>query len=173
MEKTINSVVLRTLEGDICDREVDALVNAANNELWMGGGVAGAIKRVGGMEIEQEAMRQGPIPVGAAVVTGGGSLRARHVIHAAVMGRNLKTGADEIRKAILSALNRAKELELRSIAFPALGTGVGGFPIEECARIMYQAMVGHVVGGTSLKTIEIVLFGREAYDAFDHALAGE
>jgi len=172
MEKTINSVVLRTFGGDICDRKVDALVNAANNELWMGGGVAGAIKRVGGKEIEQEAMRQGPIPVGAAVVTGGGSLRARHVIHAAVMGNNLKTGADEIRRATLSALNRAKELGLRSIAFPALGTGVGGFPIEECARIMYQAMVGHVVGGTSLQMIEIVLFGREAYDAFDHALAG-
>jgi len=170
MERHFGPGVIRLVEGDICERDVDAVVNAANNHLWMGGGVAGAIKRRGGEEIEREAVAKGPIDIGDAVVTTGGRLRARHVIHAAVMGQDLGTSADYIRRATLSALARASELGLESIAFPALGTGVGGFPLEECARIMLDAAANHLRAGTSLKTIEFVLFGPEAYRAFAEAL---
>lgn len=170
MERHIGSVTVRLVEGDICDQDLDAIVNAANNQLWMGGGVAGAIKRRGGVAIEREATAKGPILIGESVVTGAGQLKARHVIHAAVMGRDLRTNADYIRKATLSALARAKELGLTSIAFPALGTGVGGFPVGECARIMLGALAEHARGGTTLETVAFALFGREAYDAFLSAL---
>jgi O-acetyl-ADP-ribose deacetylase (regulator of RNase III) len=170
MERTIGPLTLRVLEADICDRDVDAVVNAANNELWMGGGVAGAIKRRGGPAVEREATAQGPIPIGESVVTAAGDLPARHVIHAAVMGRDLQTNADAIRRATLSALARAKELHLASIAFPALGTGVGGFPLHDCARIMADAVSEHAAAATSLTTVEFVLFGAEAHQAFLRAL---
>jgi O-acetyl-ADP-ribose deacetylase (regulator of RNase III) len=170
-ERKVGSATLRLVEGDICGRDADAVVNAANNELWMGGGVAGAIKRRGGSEIEREAMAKGPIPIGESVVTTGGGLKARHVIHAAVMGTDLTTSAAYIRAATLTALERAKELRLRSIAFPALGTGVGGFPLGECARIMRDAVTEHVKSGTTLELVEFVLFGREAYEAFASALS--
>lgn len=170
MERKLNSVTIRLVEGDICERDVDAIVNAANNQLWMGGGVAGAIKRRGGRQIEQEAVAKGPIPIGESVVTTAGSLKARHVIHAAVMGADLVTSDDHIRRATLSALARAKDLSLRSIALPAFGTGVGGFPVQACARIMHAAAAEHVRSGTTLEVIEFVLFGRAAYDAFSTEL---
>ncbi len=166
MELKIGACTLHIVEGNICDRQVDAVVNAANNQLWMGGGVAGAIKRRGGAEIEREAVAKGPIAIGESVVTGAGALAARHVIHAAVMGRDLTTNADYIRRATLSALARAKELNLGSIALPALGTGVGGFPLADCAGVMRDALAEHANAGTTLKTVEFVLFGRDARDAF-------
>ena len=166
MERQIHSVTLRLAEGDICDRDVDAIVNAANNQLWMGGGVAGAIKHRGGPAIEREATAQDPVPIGESVVTGAGELKARHVIHAAVMGADLATSAEYIRQATLSALARAKELNLQTIAFPALGTGVGGFSLHECARIMLDAVSQHAAAGTTLHIIEFVLFGRDAHRAF-------
>jgi O-acetyl-ADP-ribose deacetylase (regulator of RNase III) len=171
MEKQLDGITLRIVEGDICERDVDAIVNAANNELWMGGGVAGAIKRRGGPEIEREAMAKAPISIGESIVTGAGKLKARHVIHAAVMGRDLSTDAGKIRSATVSALVRARELGLKSIAFPALGTGVGGFPLEDCGRIMRRAIVHHAAAGTTLETVELVLFGRDAYEAFARVVA--
>jgi len=173
VETTIDSITIRILEGDICDRDVDAIVNAANNHLWMGGGVAGAIKRRGGALIEKEAIAKGPIPIGESVATTAGSLKAKHVIHAAVMGPDLATDADKIRRATLSALTLADQLRLHSIAFPALGTGVGGFPLDECARIMRQAVCDHASSGTTLSTVEFVLFGRDARDAFERVLESE
>jgi O-acetyl-ADP-ribose deacetylase (regulator of RNase III) len=122
-ETRAGSVTPRVLDGDICDRRVDAILNAANNQLWMGGGVAGAISRRGGPQIEREAVAKGPIPVGKAISTRAGELRAKHVIHAAVMGPDLKTNADNIARATLSALALADQLDLQNIAFPALGTG--------------------------------------------------
>jgi O-acetyl-ADP-ribose deacetylase (regulator of RNase III) len=166
MEKPIDSLTIRIVEVDICDRDVDAVVNAANNQLWMGGGVAGAIKRRGGGEIEREAVAQGPIEIGESVATKAGPLKARHVIHAAVMGSDLATDARKIRRATASALSLAESMGLESIAFPALGTGVGGFPLDECARIMREAVLGHASKDTTLKMVEFVLFGRDAYDAF-------
>src|SRR5437660_1465271 len=122
------------VEGDITKLEVDAIANAANDRLWMGVGVAGAIKRAGGEEIEREAVAQGPIAVGEAVATGAGRLAARYVIHGAVMGQDLRTDADTIRRTTQSCLRVANELGLESLALPAFGTGVGGFPVDECAQ---------------------------------------
>ena len=173
METTIDSITIRILEGDICDRDVDAIVNAANSQLWMGGGVAGAIKRRGGGAIEKEAVAKGPIPIGESVATGAGTLKAKHVIHAAVMGADLATDAGKIRRAALSALALAGQLGLRSIAFPALGTGVGGFPFDECARIMRQALADQASKETSVSTVEFVLFGRDAREAFERVFEGE
>jgi len=173
MERRIGTVMVRLVEGDICEREVDAIVNAANNHLWMGGGVAGAIKRSGGAEIEEEAVAQGPIAIGESVVTTAGNLKARHVIHAAVMGQDLVTDAGYVRAATLSALSRARSLGLHMIAFPALGTGVGGFPLRECARAMYDAVAEHADEGTTLTTVEFVLFGQDAFEAFAKALPSE
>ena len=126
--------------GDITEMEVDAIVNAANNHLWMGAGVAGAILRKGGARIQTEAVAQGPIQIGDAVVTTGGDLKARHVIHAAVMGQDLTTDADKIARATRSTLMRAREIDARTLALPAFGTGVGGFPMEQSARAMATAI---------------------------------
>ena len=161
---------IKVVEADITTLEVDAIVNAANNHFWMGGGVAGAIKRKGGAEIEAEAVQQGPAPVGESVVTGAGSLPARHVIHAAVMGQDLQTDADNIRRATQTALERAKELGVETVAFPALGTGVGGFPVAEAARIMIGEARSHLAADTCVGQITFALFGREAYDAFKREL---
>lgn len=159
-------------EGDITDQNVDAIVNAANNAFWMGSGVAGAIKRRGGAQIERDAMAQGPVDPGEAVITAGGALRARFVIHAAVMGQDLRTNALLIRAAIDQALTLATEHSLRAIALPALGTGVGGFPLSDCARVMLQAVQDHAKGGqTTLRDVRFVLFGREAYEVFEAAVA--
>jgi O-acetyl-ADP-ribose deacetylase (regulator of RNase III) len=153
--------------GDIAQQDAEAIVNAANNHLWMGAGVAGAIKRAGGGEIEEEAVAKGPIPIGEAVVTDGGRLKARYVIHAAVMGRDLLTDADKIRQATQNSLRRADELALKSIAFPALGTGVGGFSLQECARIMLNVVRKHGASGTSLERVVFVLHDEPAYQAFE------
>jgi len=136
----------------------------------MGAGVAGAIKRAGGKAIEDEAVKQGPIPVGEAVVTGAGRLSTRQVIHAAVMGRDLVTDADKIRDATKNSLLRAEELGLKSIAFPALGTGVGGFPYSEAATIMIEAVKEHLAGDSGLEEVLFVLYGDEAYKAFEAQL---
>src|ERR687888_1308109 len=131
---------LEVVDGDIASLEVDAIANAANDHLWMGAGVAGAIKRAGGDEIEREAVAKGPIAVGDAVATGAGRLPARWVIHAAVMGQDLVTSADAIRRATRRTLQVADELGAASAALPAFGTGVGGFGLEECARLMVCAV---------------------------------
>lgn len=160
---------IEIVRGDITKQDVDAIVNAANNHLWMGAGSAGAIVRAGGREIEDEAISQGPIEVGEAVVTGGGDLPARHVIHAAAMGEDLITSADLIRAATENALKRAEELKLASIALPAIGTGVGGFPLDEAARIMLGVAKQRSGGGSAVPTVRFVLFDEAAYDAFNAA----
>ncbi|HIE09697.1 MAG TPA: macro domain-containing protein [Armatimonadetes bacterium] len=161
------------VEGDITEQAVDAIVNAANNELWMGGGVAGAIKRKGGEEIEREAISKGPIEVGSAIETGAGRLKAKYVIHAAVMsGRELKTDGEKIRRATRSALELAERLGVRSLAFPALGTGVGGFPFSECARIMLSEVKDFGERAERVKLVRLVLYGKEAFEAFREVFEG-
>jgi len=162
----VDGTVIRLVEGDITCLEVDAIVNAANNRLWMGGGVAGAIKRRGGAQIEREAVSKGPIPVGDAVVTGAGNLKARYVIHAAVMAQDLVTDGEKIRAATRNALERARELGITSVAFPALGTGVGGFPMEEAARIMLETTREWIQAGGSISEVVFCLYGQQAYSAF-------
>ncbi|HYX88172.1 MAG TPA: macro domain-containing protein [Gaiellaceae bacterium] len=157
------------VEGDITELDVDAVANAANNRLWMGAGVAGAIKRAGGEEIEREAVAKGPIEVGDAVATGAGRLNARHVIHGAVMGQDLRTNGELVRRTTRRCLEVADELGCRSLALPAFGTGVGGFPLAECARIM--AVEVDAYEPASLERIVFAVFGDEARRAFEAALA--
>jgi O-acetyl-ADP-ribose deacetylase len=159
---------LEVTDGDITALEVDAIANAANDRLWMGGGVAGAIKRAGGEEIEREAMLQGPIEIGDAVATSAGRLKARWVIHGAVMGQDLQTDADLVRRTTESCLRVADELGAESLALPAFGTGVGGFPLDECARIMVDVARGHRPG--TLKRVVFAVFGEDARKAFETAL---
>jgi O-acetyl-ADP-ribose deacetylase len=170
--RQVAMTTLEVLQGDITTCAVDAIVNAANDHLWMGAGVAGAIKRQGGQIIEDEAVRQAPIPVGEAVVTGGGVLKARYVIHAAAMGQDLVTNADYIRQATCNSLRRATDMGLASMAFPALGTGVGGFPVDEAAHAMIDAIcsVLQSTPQTSLKWVVFVLFTADAFQAFEQAL---
>jgi O-acetyl-ADP-ribose deacetylase (regulator of RNase III) len=155
------------VDGDITQLDVDAIANAANDHLWMGAGVAGAIKRAGGDEIEREAVAKGPIPVGSAVATSGGGLAARWVIHGAVMGQDLRTSAELIAETTRSCLEVADELGAASVALPAFGTGVGAIPVADCAR----AMLG-VIGAyepRSLERVVVAVYGREAEAAFTAA----
>ena len=161
---------LEVVEGDITQLAVDAIANAANEALWMGAGVAGAIKRAGGEEIEREAVARGPIPVGEAVATGAGALPARWVIHGAVMGQDLRTNADLVRRTTASCLRVADELGAASLALPAFGTGVGGFPLDECARIMVEE--ARRFEPRSLRRVVFAVFGDEARTAFERALSG-
>lgn len=162
-------VELSVAEGDITQLQVDAIANAANNRLWMGAGVAGAIKRAGGEEIEREAVAKGPIEVGDAVATGAGRLAAKYVIHGAVMGQDLRTDAELIRKTTARCLEVADELGAESLALPAFGTGVGGFPLPECARIMVSA--AQAFPARSLRRVVFAVFGGEARRAFEATLA--
>lgn len=171
--KQIGATTLEVVQGDMTACVTDAIVNAANNHLWMGAGVAGAIKRKGGQVIEDEAMRQGPIPVGEAVVTTGGALPARYVIHAAAMGQDLVTSATLIHQATCNSLVRAFELGLSSVALPALGTGVGGFSVRDAAQVMLEATRTTLSAypQASVRRVQFVLFTPEAFQAFDEALA--
>src|SRR5262249_34348584 len=142
---------------------------SANDRLWMGAGVAGAIKRAGGEEIEREALAIGGIPVGTAVATTAGRLRARYVIHGAVMGQDLRTDADLVRRTTRSCLELARELGCRSLALPAFGTGVGGFPLARCAAIMVEE--ARVFPEQTLERVIFAVYGSEAYEAFSSALS--
>lgn len=161
---------IRVVQGDIAAQPCEAIVNAANSHLWMGGGVAGAIKQRGGPEIEQEAMRQGPVPVGEAVATGAGRLPARYVIHAVTMDQDLATGEPSIRAATRSALRLADRLGLRSVALPALGTGVGGFPVDRAAAAMIDEVAAHLARGSGLSEVVLALYDAPAHAAFAQAL---
>jgi O-acetyl-ADP-ribose deacetylase (regulator of RNase III) len=157
--------------GDITDWNVDAIVNAANSTLAMGTGVAGAIKRRGGLIIEEEAMRQGPVEVGEAVLTTGGNLVATHVIHAAVMGLDLKTDAETIARTTRAVLALAEKHRITSIALPALGTGVGQIPPSVSADAMLGEVVAHLRrGGNSLRRVAFVLYQDDAYRIFTDTL---
>ena len=171
METRIDGLTILVETGDLARVATDAVVNAANDHLWMGSGVAGALRRAGGESIETEAMALGPIPVGEAVVTGAGALPARRVIHAAAMGQDLLTDARLVREATRNALRRADEADLADVAFPALGTGVGGLGFSECARAMVEAVREHAEAGTRVGTVRFVLFGAEAAEAFKAVLA--
>jgi O-acetyl-ADP-ribose deacetylase len=156
-------------QGDLTEMDVDAIVNAANNDLILGGGVAGAIRRKGGDEIQKECEAIGSIPVGYAAITGGGKLKARHVIHAASMRLGGATTAENLRHSTAHALRIAAEHGLKTIAFPAVGTGIAGFPLKECAGIMLREAGEHLKGETSLETVYFVLFDDAATDVFQRA----
>jgi len=158
-------------QGDLTEAEVDAIVNAANNDLQLGGGVAGAIRRKGGPAIQEQCDRIGPIRVGEARATTGGKLKARHVIHAASMRLGGTTSEKNLRDSTRNSLRRAAELKIESIAFPAIGTGIAGFPMDRCAQVMLEEVRAHLDGATSLKRVEFVLFDRPALEIFEKAFA--
>ena len=160
---------LEVREGDIATVEADAIANAANNHLWMGSGVAGALKRAGGEEIEREAVALGPIPVGTAVATTAGRLDARYVIHGAVMGQDLTTDAGLVRRTTRACLALADQLGCESLALPAFGTGVGGFPLAECARLMVSE--ARAFEATSLRRVIFAVYGDAAARSFEAELA--
>jgi O-acetyl-ADP-ribose deacetylase (regulator of RNase III) len=157
--------------GDICDLEVDAIVNAANMSLWMSTGVGGAIKQAGGEEIEFAAVRQAPVSLGDAIVTPAGRLAARAVIHAVSLDRDRRTSGPIIEAAVRSAMARAREIGATSVAFPALGTGVGGFPLEEAAEITVRTVRDELQRSPSIQHVILALRGAAVYHAFEAALA--
>ncbi len=167
MKSKIGPATASIERGDITDWDVDAIVNAASTSLAMGAGVASAIKRKGGGLIEEEAMRQGPIEVGEAVLTPGGNLAATHVIHAAVMSADLKTDAETIGRSTRAVLAIADRHRLTSLALPAFGTGVGHVPAAVAAEAMLGAVIGHLRSQkTTLKRVVFVLYQDDAYRAF-------
>jgi len=162
-------IVLR--QGDLTEADTDAIVNAANNDLQLGAGVAGAIRKKGGLEIQAECDRIGPIALGEAAITGGGKLKARFVIHAASMHLGGRTSEHDLRLATRNSLRRAAEKHLKSIAFPAIGTGIAGFPIDRCAEVMLAEIRDHLTGPTSLEEVEMVMFDKPALAEFERAFA--
>ena len=157
---------IEILQGDLTEMDADAIVNAANNDLQLGGGVAGAIRRKGGPRIQAECDAIGTIPVGGAAITSGGNLKARHVIHAASMQLGGRTSARALRSSTAHALRIAAQHALKTIAFPAVGTGIAGFPLRDCADIMLREAVRHLAGPTSLEKVSFVLFDQEALKVF-------
>jgi O-acetyl-ADP-ribose deacetylase (regulator of RNase III) len=171
MRAKVGAASIAVERGDITDWDVDAIVNAANSTLTMGAGVAAAIKRKGGVLIEEEAVRQGPIEVGEAVLTPGGNLAATHVIHAVAMGPDLKTNPDTIARTTRAVMVLADKHRLTSIALPALGTGVGHVAPAAAAEAMLTAVVTHLKSAkTTIKRVVFVLYQDEALRAFTDTL---
>jgi O-acetyl-ADP-ribose deacetylase (regulator of RNase III) len=162
---------LQVIQGDITKTDTEAIVNAANNEFWMGAGVAGAIKREGGEVIEKEAMAKGPAMPGEAVYSGAGRLPFKYVIHAAVMGQDLRTNDKLIRQATLASLNLAENLKVTSLALPAFGTGVGGFPMPACANLMVAMAAAFGAEAKHLTRVQFCLFDDVGRKLFADAVA--
>jgi O-acetyl-ADP-ribose deacetylase (regulator of RNase III) len=158
---------LEVIAGDVTKLEVDAIANAANTQLKHGGGVAAAISRAGGPEVQRESDEKAPIGLGEAVETGAGEMPARYVIHAATMELGGPTSGEIIDRATRSTLAKADELGCRSLALVAFGTGVGGFPLDEAAQIMVRAASEHQ---GELERILFAVRGEEAESAFNAAL---
>ncbi len=173
MNKPISKEVEQKIviqQGDLTEMHTDAIVNAANNDLILGAGVAGAIRRKGGEEIQRECTAIGSIPVGYAAITTGGKLAAKYVIHTASMQLGRVTTADALRHSTAHALRIAAERGLKTVAFPAVGTGIAGFPMKDCAEIMLHEAAVHLGAATSLETIYFVLFDEAACETFKKAL---
>lgn len=155
------------IDGDLVEQEVDAIVNAANNDLVLGGGVAGAIRRRGGPAIQAECDAHGPVKVGEAAITGAGNLRARHVIHAASMGLGGRTTKTALKSSMDHVFRLARDNDVRTIAIPAVGTGIAGFQMDECARVMAECLRTAQQQGWEPEEVRFVLFGMDAKRAFE------
>jgi O-acetyl-ADP-ribose deacetylase (regulator of RNase III) len=177
MQVKVEGTTIEIIKGDITTQDTEAIVNSANNYLWMGSGVAGAIKKNGGVSIEEEATAQGPVRVGEAVITGAGSLPCRYVIHAATMGQDLKTDEEKIRQAVESTLNLMVEKKISSVAFPSFGTGVGSFPVVRSASVMIDTVLDYLLnksvddGENAIELIRFVLFDDAVYEVFKNELS--
>lgn len=170
MKIFVGNSAIELAQGDITESDTDAIVNAANSQLILGAGVAGAIDRKGGDSIQQECDAIGHCPVGDAVITSGGKLKARHVIHA--VGPRWGEGNEKLKlqNATLNSLKRAEENNLASIAFPAVSAGIFGFPIDQCSVIMLKTAWDYLVGDTKLKLVRFVLFDANSFSVFAKTL---
>ena len=170
MKKQIKNRVIELVKGDITEMETDAIVNAANAQLILGGGVAGAIRRKGGPAIQEECNKIGGTFVGGAVITTGGNLKARHVIHA--VGPMMGEGDEDnkLSNATINSLKVADENQLTSIAFPAISTGIFGYPLDRCAEIMLSDTISYLKNKTGLEKVVFCLFDQQAFDIFEEAL---
>ena len=173
METAIGKAVLQLVQGDITEMQTDAIVNAANTQLVLGGGVAGAIRRKGGPEIQAECNNIGGTFVGGAVITTGGKLKAKYVIHAVGPRMGQSNEDEKLRNATLNSLKLADEKNLKSISFPAIGTGVFRFPVQRCAEIMLQVTIDYLKGQTGLEKVIFCLFEKSAYEVFEKQLRQE
>jgi O-acetyl-ADP-ribose deacetylase (regulator of RNase III) len=173
MEDSIGNCVLELCDGDITEMDTDAIVNAANAQLALGGGVAGAIRNKGGPSIQAECDKIGGTFVGGAVITTAGNLKARHVIHA--VGPRMGEGNEDekLKNATLNSLKVADENNLKSISFPAISAGIFGFPIERCAKIMVKTAISYLKGRTGLDKVVFCLFGQDSYKVFADRLGQE
>jgi O-acetyl-ADP-ribose deacetylase (regulator of RNase III) len=157
------------IAGDLVEQDVDAIVNAANNDLQLGGGVAGAIRSRGGPAIQRECDAHGPVKVGEAALTGGGELPARHVIHAASMALGEGTTAAALESSMNHAFQLARRIGVKTIGIPAVGTGIAGFPIDQCAVVMARSLASALADGWAPDEVRFVLFGEGARRAFQAA----
>lgn len=173
MKTNVGKGVLELIDGDITEMDTDAIVNAANAQLVLGGGVAGAIRRKGGPEIQAECNKIGGTFVGGAVITTAGKLKTKYVIHA--VGPRMGEGSEDrkLKNATLNSLKVADQNNLKSISFPAISAGIFGFPIERCAKIMLETTMSYLEGQTGLERIVFCLFGRDSYEVFEKRLEKE
>ena len=173
MKVKINNRVLELLDGDLTEMDTDAIINAANAQLILGGGVAGAINRKGGHKVQEECDKIGGTFVGGAVITTGGNLKAKHVIHA--VGPRMGEGDEDqkLNNATLNSLKVADKNNLKSISFPAISTGIFGFPIGQCAEIMLKTTIDYLKGQTGLEKVVFCLFGANSYEVFASRLEQE
>ena len=175
MRRKINRTVLELVEGDITELDTDAIVNAANERLAHGGGVAAVISRKGGPAIQRESdewvRRYGRVPTGSAAITSGGNLKARYVIHAVgPVYDGTPRSAELLASAVRSALKMADEHNLKSIALPAISTGIFGYPMEEAAEVMLRTAIEYLEGKTGLERVVFCLYGQSAYRVFEETL---
>ena len=173
MEVKVSKSFLEIIKGDITEMETEAIVNAANAQLVLGGGVAGAIRKKGGPAIPEECNRKGEIFVGGAVLTTGGNLKAKYVIHA--VGPRMGEGNEDekLKNATLNSLKLAEKKRIKSISFPAISSGIFGFPIERCAEIMLRTTIDYLKGRTNIERVCFCLFGQEAFEVFEKQLKKE
>lgn len=157
---------IKILKGDITDFEGDAIVNAANTDLILGGGVAGAIRKRGGNSIQEECNKIGKIPLGEAVVTSGGNLKVKYVIHAAAMGFDEPCTEESLKNATLNALKRAKEKKLKDVAIPAIGMGIAGFPLNEGSKIMLNTIKGFLDENDHPENVFLILYDDMTLETF-------
>ncbi len=167
---TVNNSLIKIVQGDITDLDTDVIVNAANAQLILGGGVAGAIRRTGGSTIQEECNKIGGTFVGGAVITTGGNLKAKHVIHA--VGPRMGEGDEDskLTNAVLNSLKLMDEHKLKTIAFPAISTGIFGYPIERCAKIMIFTARKFLAGETQIKEVIFCLYTKSDYEVFNKEL---
>ena len=173
MQRKIKESILELIEGDITEMDTEAVVNAANANLILGGGVAGAIRSKGGPEIQNQCNKIGSTFVGGAVKTTGGNLKAKHIIHA--VGPRMGEGNEDekLKNSTLNSLKLADEENIKSISFPAISTGIFGFPIGRCAQIMLQTTIDYLKGRTGIEKVVFCLFGRDSFRVFENQLNQE